>query len=301
MPSTLSTTSAQLAAVRLKSANKHIFRALVSLASAALLTRVMGMLTQIVVTSRFGAGAAMDAYFVASTFPTTLAYLLISTVETAVIPVYARIRAQSGREQASILFSTLINLLALALIVLVLVLCLFREQVLHFSAPALDVGRAGPAQTWRIVFWSLAAVCSIFVVALYGIPYAADRLAPVSGQMPRIFTSDQWGDYLTYRFYPRIRIFVDGRSDLFGPTLGKEYVQAAGGHYEWEQVLNRYGIEIALVPIDWPLAELLKRNAGWRLLKDDGFAILFERRTPVLMETEVSAESTGSTPRSLYP
>jgi murein biosynthesis integral membrane protein MurJ len=142
MPSMLSTTSAQLAAVRLKSANKHIFRALISLASAALLTRVMGMVTQIVVTSRFGAGAAMDAYFVASTFPTTLAYLLISTVETSVIPVYARIRTQSGREQASILFSTLINVLAIALIVLALIFSLFREQVLHFSAPALDIERA---------------------------------------------------------------------------------------------------------------------------------------------------------------
>src|SRR4051812_17132478 len=60
----LGTTSAQLAAVRLKSANKHIFRALLSLSSAALLVRMFGMLNQIVVSSRFGAGATMDAYFV---------------------------------------------------------------------------------------------------------------------------------------------------------------------------------------------------------------------------------------------
>jgi Zn-dependent protease with chaperone function len=53
------------------------------------------------------------------------------------------------------------------------------KAVIAAHCGALDVGRAGPAQTWRIVFWSLAAVCSIFVVALYGIPYAADRLAPV--------------------------------------------------------------------------------------------------------------------------
>jgi murein biosynthesis integral membrane protein MurJ len=141
MPGIVSTTSAQLAAVRLKSANKHIFRALLSLASAALLTRVMGMLTQVAVTSRFGAGAAMDAYFVASTFPTTLAYLLISTVETSVIPVYARIRAQSGREQASILFSTLLNILIIVLVVLTVLFCLFRQQILYLTAPALDSTR----------------------------------------------------------------------------------------------------------------------------------------------------------------
>src|SRR5260370_16536899 len=61
-----------------------------------------------------------------------------------------------------------------------------------------------------------------------------ERLAPLSGHMPRIFTSDQWGDYLTYRFYPRIRVFVDGRSDLFGPTLGKEYIHTAGGQHDWK-------------------------------------------------------------------
>ena len=43
---------------------------------------------------------------------------------------------------------------------------------------ALDARRGGAAQTWRIVFWSVAAVCSIVAVALYGIPFAADRLAP---------------------------------------------------------------------------------------------------------------------------
>jgi hypothetical protein len=129
----------------------------------------------------------------------------------------------------------------------------------------------------------------------------AERLAPVTGHMPKIFTSDQWGDYLTYRFYPRIRIFVDGRNDLFGPTLGKEYVHVAGGHYDWEQVLDRYQIETAIVPIDWPLAELLKRHSGWRLVKDDGLAILFERRTQVLMKTDVSAERFSSTTRSQNP
>jgi predicted Zn-dependent protease len=42
---------------------------------------------------------------------------------------------------------------------------------------SLDAG--GARQTGRIVFWSIAAVCSILVVAIYGIPLAADRLAPL--------------------------------------------------------------------------------------------------------------------------
>ena len=126
-------------------------------------------------------------------------------------------------------------------------------------------------------------------------------LAPAAGPMPRIFTSDQWGDYLTYHFYPRIRIFVDGRSDLFGAALGKEYLHMAQGSYEWESLIDGYRIDLAMVPIDWPLAELLKRSPRWRLVKDDGLGILFERRTPVLMKTEVSAESSNSIIRTVRP
>jgi hypothetical protein len=124
-------------------------------------------------------------------------------------------------------------------------------------------------------------------------------LAPATGPVPRIFTSDEWGDYLTYRFYPRMRIFLDGRSDLFGPALGKEYVKLASGSHEWEQLLDRYGIEIAVVPVEWPLAELLKRSPSWRLVRDDGVGILFEHRTPVLMKREVSAERFNSITRYL--
>jgi murein biosynthesis integral membrane protein MurJ len=133
----LSTTSARLVAVRLKSANKQIFRALLSLSSAALLVRLFGMLNQIVVTARFGAGATMDAYFVAAALPLLIAQLAGSALESSVIPVYARVRAE-GKEQASGLFSSLLNLLVLGTALFTLFLFVFRSQLIHLTAPALD-------------------------------------------------------------------------------------------------------------------------------------------------------------------
>jgi Zn-dependent protease with chaperone function len=44
---------------------------------------------------------------------------------------------------------------------------------------SLDIGRIAAGHTWRIVFWSLAAACSILLLAFFGIPFAADRLAPL--------------------------------------------------------------------------------------------------------------------------
>ena len=33
---------------------------------------------------------------------------------------------------------------------------------------------------------------------------------------------------------------------------------------------KRNGFDLVLSPVDWPLASLLKRHPGWRLVEDDG-------------------------------
>ena len=62
-------TAESLVIVRPGTINRHMVQALLSLISAALLFRVAGMINQVIVSERFGAGAAMDSYFVASRFP----------------------------------------------------------------------------------------------------------------------------------------------------------------------------------------------------------------------------------------
>src|ERR1043165_244965 len=44
---------------------------------------------------------------------------------------------------------------------------------------SLGAGAPSARHTWQGVFWSVAAACSILLLTFYGIPYAADRLAPV--------------------------------------------------------------------------------------------------------------------------
>src|ERR1700716_1969482 len=109
----LDPTGARIPDLRRKSVNRQIITALLSLASAALLIRVAGMVNQIVVSSRFGAGASMDAYFVASTFPILLAQIVEHPIQDAVIPAYTRVSIQETKERSSQLFSTLLNLFLL--------------------------------------------------------------------------------------------------------------------------------------------------------------------------------------------
>jgi hypothetical protein len=104
-------------------------------------------------------------------------------------------------------------------------------------------------------------------------------IAPASGSRPRILTSDQWGDYLIYRFYPQGRVFVDGRSDFYGPAVGHEYLELLNAVPGWERILDQYGFDLALLPSEWPLAQLLMRDARWRVLDLDRQAVFLERQS----------------------
>ena len=182
------TSSAYLAAVRLKSPNKNIFRALMSLASAALLIRVMGLVYQIIVTGRFGLGDAMDAYFVAALVPSLVAQLIGGTVEYSVVPVYIRVRSQEGRKRASELFSTLLNVLLVGTVVLMVVMFIFRYQVVHLSAPALgssSTGLAASLAPFIIPILVLQVLISLLESILnaegqYGWPAYAGMLVPLT-------------------------------------------------------------------------------------------------------------------------
>jgi hypothetical protein len=93
----------------------------------------------------------------------------------------------------------------------------------------------------------------------------------------RLLTTDQWGDYIIYSFYPRQKVYVDGRSDFYGEKLGQEYLHLMQGTYDWKAILERNGFNVALLPVDWPLASMLKLDPSWRVVQDDTRVILFQR------------------------
>lgn len=93
----------------------------------------------------------------------------------------------------------------------------------------------------------------------------------------RLLTTDQWGDYIIYRFYPRQKVFIDGRSDFYGQGLVEEYVRLMQGAYDWREILALERFDVALLPLDWPLTTLLKTDPEWRVVEDDHRTLLFAR------------------------
>jgi hypothetical protein len=106
--------------------------------------------------------------------------------------------------------------------------------------------------------------------------YPAGALATLrSDSSARIFTNDEWGDYLIWSLYPTNRVFVDGRSDFYGDDFEEKYVDVLNVRTGWEKTLAHFGVDTILLPPDAPLAGALKESSRWRVVYDDGISLVF--------------------------
>src|SRR5262245_28457674 len=105
--------------------------------------------------------------------------------------------------------------------------------------------------------------------------YPAAALASLRQGAARIFTNDEWGDYLIWSLYPSHRVFVDGRSDFYGNDFEEAYADVIKVKHGWEDILGRFGVDTILMPPDEPLTGALKESRRWSVVYDDGISVVF--------------------------
>ena len=93
----------------------------------------------------------------------------------------------------------------------------------------------------------------------------------------RILTTDQWADYLIY-VNPAQKVFIDGRSDFYGPEVGNDYLHLTSGAWNWRQLMDKYRFDLALLPVNSALTQILKVAPDWQVIQDDGKRILLAHR-----------------------
>ncbi len=135
---------------------------------------------------------------------------------------------------------------------------------------------------WSLVFAGLVAIANParlpqdFPSKLFPVE-ATQRLAGrLEGR--RVFASDQWGDYLLYRLWPRTQVFIDGRSDFFGPDLGRHYLAIANAAPTWRRLLDQYQIDFVLLPKGSDLAARLESDSDWEVIHSDLLSLVFARQ-----------------------
>jgi arginine exporter protein ArgO len=143
---------------------------------------------------------------------------------------------------------------------------------------------------WRIHALSVAATGILAI--LLASPAAIGKLKPEfdpknyptqalsvlrASPESRIFTGDQWGDYLIYELYPAHKVFIDGRSDFYGQEFEQKFFDLMSVKYDWQQYLTQYNIDTIVLSPTTPLASAIKESCHWRAVYDDQVAIVFRR------------------------
>lgn len=103
---------------------------------------------------------------------------------------------------------------------------------------------------------------------------AADYLVEHNLQ-DKVFSSDHWGAYLIWRFYPA-KVFVDDRHDYYGEAFVREMLQVTELHLGWRKVLEKYGVERVLVPAKSTVATNLAAD-GWLEIYRDQTSVIVQR------------------------
>ena len=102
-------------------------------------------------------------------------------------------------------------------------------------------------------------------------------------QRSRIFTTEQWADFLYYINYPKQKVFMDPRHDLYAAKLGDDYLQILSGTPSWKKLTERYGIDLMLVKPGMTLVSLLSSDPDWEKVDEDKVAILYRKRQASVM------------------
>jgi putative peptidoglycan lipid II flippase len=117
-------------------ANRQIARAAGTVMFAFALSQIAGLVRQILVTSAFGTGGAIDAFSAANAYPNFIFSLVAGgALASAFVPTFTSFLAKEDRPSAWRLASSVTNLVMLILTVLSLLSAVFAHQIVHIFWP----------------------------------------------------------------------------------------------------------------------------------------------------------------------
>jgi hypothetical protein len=107
-----------------------------------------------------------------------------------------------------------------------------------------------------------------------------DAVAWIARQNIRdhLFSTDAWSGYLIYRLYPGFHVYFDDRHDFYGRAFVQEYATAVLAARDWRAPFDRYHVRWALLPVNSPLACVMRESQDWRVTYEDRLAVVFSRQ-----------------------
>jgi putative peptidoglycan lipid II flippase len=206
------------------------------LALGNIISRVLGLLREVVLTNLFGAGVASDAFKIATIIPRTIYDLLIAGhVNGAIIPVLTEVIEKKGRDELWRLVSILISIVTAVMAILVI--------LLQISAPLMVFifggGKSLEAQSLAVDLLRMTSPALIFM-GLFSV---------ISGTLYAL-RSFTWPAFATSVFNAVIVLVAL----LFSPA--PEYTVQVSANYHVSWVLTRPDDGITILALGWVLGSV---------------------------------------------
>lgn len=102
--------------------------------------------------------------------------------------------------------------------------------------------------------------------------YLEENIEPV-----RLYNNFAWGGYLIYRLYPRHKVFIDGRADMYREGIFEDFITVQEVRPGWREVLSRYNITHTLIVPGGSLDYALSRDPGWKVVFKDRVSVIYRK------------------------
>jgi len=138
--------------------------------------------------------------------------------------------------------------------------------------------------------WPVIAIGMVSALAVSGtikhdfdskyVPTDAVAFIQQEGITGNMFNEDEFGDYIIYAAWPRYRVYIDGRTDMYGASRVKEYLTLTQAKEGWESLMEKQQITWVFHAPTSMLSKTLLERPDWKLLYSDKVANIFVKSLP---------------------
>ena len=144
----------------------------------------------------------------------------------------------------------------------------------------------------RILAVNLLVVCAFVAFTVFRVRYVLGRQGETEAQnFPTaavaflqhehppgpLMNHYNWGGYFIWKLYPRYRVFLDGRADVYGDAFMTDFGTCYYLQDNWRKSLETWGIRTVVLPPDAPLITALRSGPGWEQIYADSEAVILTR------------------------
>ncbi|MBZ5537175.1 MAG: hypothetical protein LAO31_14565 [Acidobacteriia bacterium] len=113
--------------------------------------------------------------------------------------------------------------------------------------------------------------------------FPVDAIQYLKSHMPpgHVFNDSVTGGFLIYNFYPNIKVFIDGRLDMYGEEFARQFLKLIGqpevgeGKDNWKKLFHQYQIQWVMIRPDAPLRHVVDADPDWERRYLDEECVIF--------------------------